>query len=132
MAFGAASLVDISNDQTPADFDIPTQHVHMVDTQGRQISFDINPWQTPAFFNVAIEFEFDGVKYQTLGFENPEINYMRETKEFSFVAKIGYLVAADGSLLEDALVTDSTVRLEVRFNEEFDSIELYSVTFASR
>lgn len=132
MAFGSASLVEISTNQSLAAFDIPTQLVTMVDTQGRRISFDINPWQTPAFFNVQIEFEFGGATYKTSAFDNPEINYVRETREFSLLAPIGNLTSTEGSILEDPSIADSFVRIEVRFNEEFDAIDLYAVTFLSR
>ena len=130
--FGTANLVDIDTKQTPGEFDIPTQHVSMVDSEGRLIEFDHNPWQTPAFENVSVEFNFGGESYRTLQIQEAFIDYVADTKTFVFEARIGYLYGPDGLLIENPEVSNSRIHIEVRLSEDFKRIELYSVTFLAQ
>lgn len=130
--FGTANLVDIDTKQTKTDSEIPTQHVSMVDTEGRLIEFDHNPWQTPAFENVSVEFNFGGASYRTLQIEDAQIDYIRESKTFTFEARIGYLYGPDGVLIENPEISNSRIYIEVRLSEDFKRIELYSVAFLAQ
>lgn len=128
--FGVANLIDISIDQSPAENNIPTQHVSMLDSNGNLIEFDHNPWQTPAFENVSVEFNFGGDSYRTLQLDDEFIDYIPETRTFTFDARIGYLYGSDGLLIENPEVSNSRLYLEVRLSEDFATIELYSVAFS--
>lgn len=130
--FGTANLVDIDTKQSKSDTEVPTQHVSMLDTEGRLIEFDHNPWQTPAFGNVSVEFNFGGESYRTLQIEDAFIDYIPETHTFTFDARIGYLYGPDGVLIENPEISNSRLHIEVRLNEDFTRIELYSVAFLAR
>ena len=130
--FGTANLIDIDTKQSKSESEIPTQHVSMVDTEGRLIEFDHNPWQAPAFSNVSVEFDFGGESYRTLQIDDAFINYIADSRTFTFEARIGYLFGPDGVLVENPEISNSKLYIEVRLNEDFTRIELYSVAFLAQ
>lgn len=130
--FGTASLVDIDTEQSKSGTEVPTQHVSMVDTEGRLIEFDLNPGATNPFSNTSVEFRSGGEVYRTLQIEDSFIDYLPETRTYIFDARLGYLYGTDGTLVENSEVSNSRVYIEVRLNKDFTKIELYSVAFLAQ
>ena len=126
-----ASIELVEMGTSEPDATIEPVRIHMIDNEGRAISFFFDLSADEIFSDVEVSIVVDGLRYSTLNLYNAKITADLETGRFVFESELGLLVDEERYLLENDAINDATVRIQLDTDEDLTRIKMYEVSYHS-